>query len=790
MKQNLTKFFNLIKKDKQAKTLTIIGVLMLFIFTIGYSLSVFTGGKNATLANIKVNDLSFNITTNSGESNDRVLHLQAGKTELFKSTITNLNKMNTKYELIYKVCTDAKCTSYLDTLPSGVKVGLVSTTKSNVSGLLDANAFSEVDILTENNTSTDYYILLDLQAGYIWNDLALLNQFNDFSKYVSIMAYVDGVEVAEYPDSCNYTAEIIGYKNNKQITLEEAGGTCANNKWKIFYVGMPDKIQIKFKKKPTASDYLASLDKESNGLEIDDTDDQNLRYVGANPKNYINFNNETWRIIGVFNVKDSTGKIERKIKLVRNESLGNYSWDATGNDNYGFNNWTEADLKNELNGDYLNTTLTANMNNWYNSYWDSSTNKPVFRQTGEFNYTNVIKSNYQNMISETVWNIGGNSYNNPSSAPYGLPLLDQYNKERGTITYQNSRPTEWTGKVGLIYASDYGYASTNRECRENIRAGIVYDSTKDQNDYTNTKCKLDNWLQKPSWYWTLSPYSGNIGNVFLVNNKDGAVYDTPAAISYGVWPAVFLKSDILIAGGTGIESEPYQIGIMSDFANDSWSTIAENVKNGNSSIYKIGDEKEVEIGGNSYTLRVANSSTPSECKGANFSQTACGFVVEFVDIVETRAMNSSATNVGGWPATAMRTYANGEFFNKLPSDLKKVIVDTTVISGHGSTSGENNFTSTDKIYLLSAKEVWNGSSYDSAINNTRQLDYYSLKGVNTSSSFAGAIKKYNNSNVDWWLRTTNSNASSFYRLVLSTGVMDFGSPTTGSNGFAPAFRIG
>ena len=300
--KKLTKFFNLIKENKQTRILSIMTIAMLFMFTIGYSLSMFTCGSNKKVANIKINDLAFNITTNSGESNDRVLHLQAGKTELFKSTITNLNKMNTKYELIYKVCTDAKCTSYLDTLPSGVKVGLVTTTKSNVSGLLDANSFSEVDILTENNTSTDCYILLDLQAGYEWNDLALLNQFNDFSKYVSIIAYVDGVEVAEYPDSCNYTAKIIGYKNNKQITLEESGGTCTNNKWKIFYVGMPDKIQIKFKKKPTSSDYLASIDKESNGLEIDDTNDQNLRYVGATPKNYISFNNELWRIVGVFNV--------------------------------------------------------------------------------------------------------------------------------------------------------------------------------------------------------------------------------------------------------------------------------------------------------------------------------------------------------------------------------------------------------------------------------------------------------------------------------------------------------
>ena len=325
------------------------------------------------------------------------------------------------------------------------------------------------------------------------------------------------------------------------------------------------KIAINYEESATDT-LIAKFDSETktngvstSGLFIDNTSDVNLRYTGANPNNYVEFANtgELWRIVGVFNVKDSTGKIERKIKLVRNESLGNFSWDATGNNDYGFNNWTEADLKNELNGDYLNTALTANKNNWYNSYSDSTTKKPVLRQTGEFNYTNVIKSTYQNMISESVWNIGGNSYNNPSSAPYGLPLLEQYNKERGTITYQNSLPTEWTGKVGLIYASDYGYASTNSECRENLRAGIVYDSTKEQTDYTNIKCKLDNWLQKYSWYWTLSPYSGYSTYVFDVDGG-GAVSSGGAFNSNGVLPAVFLKSDILIASGTGEEVSPYR----------------------------------------------------------------------------------------------------------------------------------------------------------------------------------------------------------------------------------------
>ena len=299
-----------------------------------------------------------------------------------------------------------------------------------------------------------------------------------------------------------------------------------------------------------------------HGLFIDSTSDKNIRYTGAEPRNYVEFANtgELWRIIGVFNVKDSTGKIERKIKLVRDESLGGFSWDAklNGDKYWGINDWTEADLKNELNGDYLNTALTSNTK-WSNSYYDSTASKPVQRKEGIFDYTKTIKQNYQNMISESVWNIGGNGYSNPSSAPYGLPLLDQYNKERGTITYQNSRPTEWTGKVGLIYASDYGYASTNSECRENLRAGVTYDTANDLWDYSNGICKTDNWLFKNSWYWTLSPYSGYSSDVFRVCG-DGAVANFDASNSNGVLPAVFLKSDILFISGTGEKTNPYKIG--------------------------------------------------------------------------------------------------------------------------------------------------------------------------------------------------------------------------------------
>ena len=239
----------------------------------------------------------------------------------------------------------------------------------------------------------------------------------------------------------------------------------------------------------------------------------------------------------------------------------------------------------------------------------------------------------------------------------------------------------------------------------------------------------------------------------------------------------------------------------STFATDTWEEIANNVKSGNASKYRVGSEKEVEIAGNSYTVRVANNTTPAECSRTDFSQTACGFVVEFVDILMAGSMNSSKTNVGGWPATEARGLANGIYFKSLPSDLQKVIIDTKVISGHGSTSGETNFTSTDKLYLLSAREVWEEgtnnqiSEYDTAWSNTRQLDYYKARNVTADGHFSSAMKwiDIEEGTYLWWLRTAYSYGNDTFLYVSYDGnysIVTASGANGGAPGFAPAFRIG
>ena len=222
------------------------------------------------------------------------------------------------------------------------------------------------------------------------------------------------------------------------------------------------------------------------------------------------------------------------------------------------------------------------------------------------------------------------------------------------------------------------------------------------------------------------------------------------------------------------------------FDSDSWSTIAANVKNGNTSKYDVGDTKTVDLGSlGIHTVRIANMSA---CESET-SETACGFVVEFADIITNQKFNSTATNVGGWKDSKLRTYVNGTIYNALPSDLQNVITTTRVVSGHGSTAGEANFETQDKLYLLSSEEIYgdfassSSSQYDTALGTSKQLDYYKNLGV-TTTNYSLAAK----SNYYWWLRSAYSIYNHAFLLVYSVGYWT-GISADGENGISPAFRI-
>ena len=285
-------------------------------------------------------------------------------------------------------------------------------------------------------------------------------------------------------------------------------------------------------------------------------------------------------------------------------------------------------------------------------------------------------------------------------------------------------------------------------------------------------------------------------------NTDGSVKSMK--VSNGEWIAELPSGKKI----TDLKNADLKDGNLNDydcynpFRDDPWVTIANNVKVGNTSKYNVGDEKEVDLGTyGKHMVRIANLNTPSECNQEGFSQSACGFVVEFTDIITTHNMNPSGDyngktyqygwNKDGWIKSQMKMFIDNDIYNSLPPELKSVIIDTKTVSGHGIEDTNNITSPEDKLYLLAPKEIYSDWSYqfDSARDYTRQLDYY--EGVTTKSGkYSKAIKNNSAGSVSyWWLRCARSNFDSIFYIVVGNGGIAEAN-ARGTYGVSPAFRIG
>ncbi len=252
------------------------------------------------------------------------------------------------------------------------------------------------------------------------------------------------------------------------------------------------------------------------------------RYEGANPKNYVTFNNELWRIIGIFEVETSSGEIESLIKLIRNESIGNIKWDTLSTS--GSNDWTQSDIKSILNGQYYNG---ENINYTY-------------RHSGNGKVTIAgvsIKDTARGMIESVKWNIGG-------ASTASLTASSFYIEERGIAVY-GSNPTTWNGYIGLMYPSDYGYAVDSTSCS---RTTTLF-------DYYSVNCYENNWLYSKTHNWAITPKNNYRSGMFLVGS--GSVVESNANSSEAVRPALYLKSNVSIVnnGNDGSQDHPYDLTI-------------------------------------------------------------------------------------------------------------------------------------------------------------------------------------------------------------------------------------
>ena len=398
-----------------------------------------------------------------------------------------------------------------------------------------------------------------------------------------IGAYIDG----EYSKSIPGKND--GYVVEKIVCDNDASASWNNDSWGIIVTNLTKKTKcnVYFEtKKPPLTEVITTAMNSNPSMFAADDPGKNVRYIGKDPSNYVYFNCsdynnptadtcELWRIIGVFNnVTKGDGAKENLVKIIRNDSLGKYHWDykkngvGTSTDDNGSNDWSDSQLMMMLNptsylkSGYTNSSdiissgsqqLYSKMGSYYNG---TKGCRPATIASGasfsctevDFTSTGLKNDATRNAIEEVVWNLGGTDAYDTSTASMF------YTIERGTTLY-TGRPTTWTGKIGLMYPSDYGYATSGGTTKDRAAclAKKLYDWYSD--DFSDCK---DNDYLSDSWQWTMTLALVDVDLVHYVH-PDGNVYDNNAYRTDAVRPALFLKSSIFVDKGAGTSTDPYQL---------------------------------------------------------------------------------------------------------------------------------------------------------------------------------------------------------------------------------------
>ena len=259
------------------------------------------------------------------------------------------------------------------------------------------------------------------------------------------------------------------------------------------------------------------------------------RYEGKNPNNYVWFNNEYWRIIGVFDSSTHGQANKNLVKIIRADVLDGLAWHKSNT-----NDWTAASLNSLLNGAYYNAQDGTSSGYCYGGR--SGTANCDYTKKG-------IQSGYRSMIANVTWYLGGYSIVSATAE-------SSYGYERGTTVY-SGRPTSTTGYIGLMYPSDYGYSVLSSSCAR----------TTNLVSYNTATCAGASWLYGKGNEWTLTPYSSSSSDVFLLhyhgnlNNESGGLNNSSANNGYGGRPVLYLDASVYKIDGEGILDKPYIIGM-------------------------------------------------------------------------------------------------------------------------------------------------------------------------------------------------------------------------------------
>lgn len=414
-------------------------------------------------------------------------------------------------------------------------------------------------------------VSLFLLAGiYLYTSYAYYEEKKEFNVINGTVQDPGDLYFAFYVDeviSKNMPAQGDGYilDNTKSSCTNGATPELDTENWSIIVKNMTiarTKCTLHFKKEPVlATTVLNNLvagasststdiytvpnmmgDNCTYTLAYDGTSDNNLRYVGSNPCNYVTFNGESagWRIIGILNTPEG-----QRVKLIRTSSIGDYSWDnkpsGTGSStsSNGSNDWRDSTLKEVLNnGAYYNRT---------------SGTCPSYTSSTTCDFTsNGLMEDSKKQIDSITWKLDVAS---PTTTSSNGKVSYWYTTER------NSTKT-WTGKVGLIYPSDYGYATSGGSTSN--RSTCLNAILENWSNGSYGDCVNNDWLAPTAGLsmgemtLTGSYMPGTSEASFMINlNSSGGLSLVGVAENYDVKPSIYLVTTASFSSGNGSQINPY-----------------------------------------------------------------------------------------------------------------------------------------------------------------------------------------------------------------------------------------
>ena len=514
-------------KEKQYKNIIVILIFLGLLLTIGTSYALW----QITLKQADENKLTTSCFRINFKDKDSINLTDAypmsdeegKKLKPYTFTITNTCNTHATYQVNLEILNNT-------TLEN---IGLIKTSFNEKSPSI------LTDYLTVDNTLENAITSRKLENGYLFP-----NEEKTFTLNLWICERIENQE------------DIINKMFNSKVTiitsfLKEKPSyasvitNCSNNGYKM------------------AECMLDNSKYDTENLVFDSTSDNNLRYVGKNPNNYIDFNNEKWRIIGVMNnVEDITGKTSSHLKIVRDTSIGEYSWDSSAsniNDGYGINEWSQADLMKLMNPGFENEAIGGSL------YWNRKSGTcyaGMSNAVKSCNFeTTCLTEEYKEMIDDVIWHLGSNSV----SDKYNNLASEFYEFERGEITGKTcnvwsrcndtvERTTKWLGKVGIIYVSDYAYA-TNGESKRDTCLDITLYNWNNSNSY----CYNDDYLYKGVQQFSLSPFSNPLAAGYVFSIQPTFVATGRASLVENVYPSLYLKENVKITSGDGSNDDPYHL---------------------------------------------------------------------------------------------------------------------------------------------------------------------------------------------------------------------------------------